>query len=108
MADEEIERRVERLLRAIEGLRIRSTAISALDEAIDRDDVPAFDEHHVHLVAGDNKAQTAWAELGMPLDPWPPARGEAELLAEIERLMGGTGDADVAQRMATALKRLKP
>lgn len=105
LTDAKIERRVEGLLGAVDGLGRRMRAAAAVEDAIERDDVTAFDEENQRLVAGDNAAQVAWAGLGRPVDPWPPAIGQEELVAEIDRLVAAVDNAEVTERLRAAVER---
>ena len=99
---------VERLLSAVEGLDRRSHADSAIHEAIEREDSDAFDEEHQRMTDGDNTAQIAWAQLGRPLVPWPPAVGRTELLIEAERFLAEVGDPDAALRLTNRIDSYRP
>lgn len=97
--DEQIQRRVERLLEVIVGLDRRDAADDRLDDAIARDDVEAFEEHQRQRTVADNSAQTAWAALGRPLGVWPPEERRSELLDDVERWIERVTDPEVAARL---------
>jgi hypothetical protein len=107
LTDEEIERQVERLLRAVDGLNRRSQANVGVEDAIDRDDITALDEQHQCLIVGDNDAQIAWAQLGRPLEPWPPAVAIEALLTEVERLIAAVDDPERAERLAALVENVR-
>lgn len=108
LSDEVIEARVRRLLEAVDGLDRRERSEAGLDQAIERDDVGAFEEHSRGLTEADNDAQIALAELGLPLDPWPPSVGRAELLEEAKDFSRRAMSPDVLQRLTAMVEQVRP
>lgn len=105
LADDELERNVTRLLQAAAGLRERARAEAAIEAAIEGDDVDELDLQVDAQTWADNEAQVAWAQMGRPVDPWPPAVRADELLIEAEHMISLITDAEIAGRLRSQLDR---
>lgn len=107
-SDEDLERCVRALLQAAAGLDARARAAEAIDVAIEHDDVDALDAQEDARVRGDNRAQVAWAQLGRPVEPWPPAVGVEALLAEAENLTSMVTNEKAAARLLDLIEQTRP